>query len=70
MPIGELFDLEKLAAYCKEHKRYTFFLSSEPCNVSHKTSTKVQLLVTKEYSGTRRSGIASECISNILGLFR
>jgi len=34
LPIGELFDLEALAAHCKEHKRYSFFLSSEPCNVS------------------------------------
>ncbi|KAI1197194.1 hypothetical protein F5X97DRAFT_186730 [Nemania serpens] len=32
-PIGELFDLEKLAAHCRETSRWTFFVSSEPCNV-------------------------------------
>ena len=38
LPLGELFDLEALAAKCKELKRYTFFLSSEPMNVgSHGT---------------------------------
>jgi len=33
MPIGELFDLEKLSEHCQKTGRYTFFLSSEPCNV-------------------------------------
>lgn len=33
MPIGELFDLEKLAAHCKKEERYTFFVTSEPMNV-------------------------------------
>ncbi|OQU94843.1 hypothetical protein CLAIMM_01135 [Cladophialophora immunda] len=32
-PIGELWDLEELAALCKKHNRYTFFLSSSPANV-------------------------------------
>ncbi|KAI1765914.1 hypothetical protein GGR53DRAFT_464857 [Hypoxylon sp. FL1150] len=32
-PIGELFDLEKLAAHCKKEGRWSFFVSSEPCNV-------------------------------------
>ncbi|RWA08771.1 hypothetical protein EKO27_g6341 [Xylaria grammica] len=32
-PIGELFDLEKLAAHCRKEGRWTFFVSSEPCNV-------------------------------------
>ncbi|KAI0124397.1 hypothetical protein BJ170DRAFT_585981 [Xylariales sp. AK1849] len=32
-PIGELFDLEKLAEQCKKGKRWSFFVSSEPCNV-------------------------------------
>lgn len=32
-PIGELFDLEKLAAECRRQKRWSFFVSSEPCNV-------------------------------------
>ncbi|KAK5107408.1 hypothetical protein LTR62_001312 [Meristemomyces frigidus] len=33
MPIGELFDLEALAEHCEEVKRWSFFLTSEPCNV-------------------------------------
>jgi hypothetical protein len=33
MPIGELFDLEKLAEYCKKEKRWSFFVTSEVCNV-------------------------------------
>ena len=33
MPIGELFDLEKLAEYCKNIGRWSFFLSSEVCKV-------------------------------------
>lgn len=34
MPIGELFDLEKLAAQCEKTGRYSFFVTSEPVNVS------------------------------------
>lgn len=33
MPIGELFDLEELAEICKKEGRWSFFLTSEPCNV-------------------------------------
>lgn len=32
-PIGELFDLEALAEQCKKENRWSFFLTSEPCNV-------------------------------------
>ncbi|KAK1144382.1 hypothetical protein N8T08_005535 [Aspergillus melleus] len=34
MPIGEYFDLEDLATYCREKGRWSFFLSSVPLNVS------------------------------------
>lgn len=34
MPIGELFYLEDVAKICHTLKRYTFFLSSSPMNVS------------------------------------
>lgn len=34
LPIGEMFDLEKLAAECKKQKKWTFFFSSMPLNVS------------------------------------
>ncbi|PNY23447.1 Uncharacterized protein TCAP_06607 [Tolypocladium capitatum] len=33
MPIGELFDLERLGEECRERKRYTFFFSSVPLKV-------------------------------------
>ena len=33
MPIGEMFDLEALAAQCKRLGRYSFFLSSVPLHV-------------------------------------
>lgn len=33
MPIGELFDCEKLAAHCQKLGRYSFFVVSEPCCV-------------------------------------
>ena len=33
MPIGELFDLEKLAEHCRREKRWSFFVTSEVCNV-------------------------------------
>ncbi|KAI1504125.1 hypothetical protein F5X99DRAFT_406200 [Biscogniauxia marginata] len=32
-PIGELFDLEALAAHCRRERRWSFFLASEPCCV-------------------------------------
>ena len=33
-PIGELFDLEALAEQCKKANRWSFFVTSEVCNVS------------------------------------
>lgn len=33
-PIGELFDLEKLGEECKRLGRWSFFVTSEVCNVS------------------------------------
>jgi hypothetical protein len=32
-PIGELFDLEKVAEHCQKVKRWSFFVTSEVCNV-------------------------------------
>jgi hypothetical protein len=32
-PIGEMFDLEKLAEECKKRGRYSFFFTSSPLNV-------------------------------------
>lgn len=33
MPLGEMWDLEKLAEKCRETGRWTFFLTSAPANV-------------------------------------
>lgn len=33
MPIGEMWDLEELAAFCEQEKRWSFFLVSAPLNV-------------------------------------
>ncbi|KAH7029351.1 uncharacterized protein B0I36DRAFT_325593 [Microdochium trichocladiopsis] len=38
-PIGELFDLEALAQQCQEENRWSFFLTSEPCNVPGAVAT-------------------------------
>ncbi|KAL4809435.1 hypothetical protein BDV18DRAFT_150841 [Aspergillus unguis] len=32
LPIGEMFDLDGLAGLCKDHGRWTFFVSSSPLN--------------------------------------
>jgi len=33
MPLGEMFDLEKLAGLCREKGRWTFFVTSSPNHV-------------------------------------
>jgi hypothetical protein len=33
VPIGEMWDLERLAETCKRKKQYTFFIASAPANV-------------------------------------
>ena len=38
MPIGEMWDLEKLSEHCKKTGRYEFFLTSSPSNVKHRNS--------------------------------
>lgn len=32
MPVGEMFDLERLSAMCKEQKKWSFFFTSAPLN--------------------------------------
>jgi hypothetical protein len=39
VPIGEMFDLEELAKMCKEHGRWTFFVSSSPLNCKNGVSS-------------------------------
>lgn len=31
-PIGELFDLDRLAVLCEKHQRWSFFVTSAPLN--------------------------------------
>jgi hypothetical protein len=39
LPIGEMFDLDGLADLCKQHKRWSFFLSSSPLNCKRGVSS-------------------------------
>lgn len=41
MPLGEMLDLEDLAAKCRELNRWTFFFTSSPANVPRGVSTHV-----------------------------
>ncbi|KAK3325278.1 hypothetical protein B0H66DRAFT_116707 [Apodospora peruviana] len=43
-PIGELFDLEKLAEYCREQKSWSFFVVSEVCNVASGVASPPNIL--------------------------
>jgi kynurenine formamidase len=36
LPIGELWDLEKLSELCKKYKQYAFFFASTPNNIAGK----------------------------------
>lgn len=38
MPIGEMSDLEELARYCEEKRRWSFVLGSVPLNVSRSSN--------------------------------
>jgi hypothetical protein len=49
-PIGELFWLEELATYCEEQKRWTFFVTSEPCNVCHDSHLQDTVLTIQNRS--------------------
>ncbi|GAM83708.1 hypothetical protein ANO11243_016970 [Dothideomycetidae sp. 11243] len=41
VPIGEMFDLEKLAETCKKHNRWFFFFTSSPANAPGGVGTHV-----------------------------
>jgi hypothetical protein len=43
-PIGEFFDLEKLAEHCQKVGRYEFFVTSEVCNVPGGVARYVECL--------------------------
>lgn len=45
MPIGELFDLEKLSVHCEKENRWSFFVTSEVCNVPGGVASPPNILV-------------------------
>ncbi len=49
MPLGEMFDLEKLAKTCRARNRWTFFVSSAPANVPGKSGvpTDIEVILLK-----------------------
>ena len=46
MPIGELWDLEKLAEECRMRGRWTFFLSSSPLNLVGGVGSPANVIVS------------------------
>jgi kynurenine formamidase len=46
MPIGELWDLERLAEECRKRKRWTFFLTSSPLNLSGGVASPANAMVS------------------------
>jgi hypothetical protein len=64
MPIGELWDLDRLAEICKKKNQYTFFVTSAPSNMPGKSpgSTSFGPKVT----GCRRNRILSQRHGDIL----
>lgn len=47
MPIGELLDLDALAADCAQHSTYDFFITSAPLNTLHGVATPPNLLAIR-----------------------
>lgn len=44
VPIGEMFDLERLAALCEKLNRWTFFITSSPLNHPRAVSTPPNIM--------------------------
>ena len=65
VPIGEMFDLEKLSVVCKKLGRHTFFFTSSPANVSgNSESPRVAVSIANVH--TRRSRKYPQCNGYIL----
>ncbi|KAL3444492.1 hypothetical protein BJX65DRAFT_297629 [Aspergillus insuetus] len=58
VPIGEMFDLEELAQMCKEHGRWTFFVSSSPLNCKNGVSN-MMVALTLENARAAFSALAT-----------
>ncbi|KAL3456899.1 hypothetical protein BJX64DRAFT_281019 [Aspergillus heterothallicus] len=58
VPIGEMFDLDELAKMCKEHGRWSFFVSSSPLNCKNGVSNTMASL-TIEIARATLSALAA-----------
>lgn len=63
LPIGELFDLERLSQECRQRKRWSFFFSSVPLKVSELDSHPETWLII---SGPRRRCESAEWRGHLL----
>lgn len=66
MPIGELFDLEKLGAHCKEIGRWSFFLVSKPTNVSHIANQPFPQTALTISTGAGGCSKSAQCCGDLL----
>ena len=66
-PIGEMFDLERLAETCELLNRWTFFVSSVPLKVSRDIQQKCDSKLIRE-TGSRWRGKSAKCCGNFLVL--
>jgi hypothetical protein len=70
MPIGEMFDLEKLSETCRLLERYTFFFSSMPLKVRRSTNYLFLKRFCQIHSnpslGPRRSCKSTQCYGDFL----
>jgi hypothetical protein len=67
MPLGELFDLEALGAYCQETGRWSFFFVSKPNFVSSPSSGFRVEFVNGLFEGAGWYSEPSQYIGNLLG---
>lgn len=68
MPIGEYFDLEELATYCREKGRWGFFLCSVPLKVS--LFLFISLVVCGLWFGMGWAGLTLDSLFRFLGVWR
>lgn len=69
-PIGELFDLEALSEMCKQQQRWSFFVTSEVCNVPGGVARSVLFCIPCNGTGiTDDFTQSTECYSNLLMVY-
>lgn len=60
LPIGELFDLEKLSQECRMRNRWSFFFSSMPLKVRAHGIWVIGMLIDRPTTGSRRSSQSTQ----------